>query len=326
MASTASSDGGPQQLPAQLAEVLGTTIALLSVPALLAISAVGLLLLAWCIPCAVADESEDVEQGNSASKGGGGHTARLDVLIKQGRRIHDEIEDHLSKSVELRCCHPLRPFVCCLQSTGVIRLKMWFPTLMTPMAQQKLAVLRSRMAANRKEIIEVNDSRRAEYRKWNVLDWCYFWVLALPQVSLLILSMPYFGGILVAQGLDQVSAMFPVLAPLVGVAKTGLWLVKSVSDALQSTIVQFLGKKYKQCDEASILGVVSWEDCGSWNGFWASVLPYTLFALTLAGCGFTLWITVQRISTRRENKRFNAAVRAKLLKLPSGRALGNTML
>ena len=56
MASTASSDGGPQQLPAQLAEVLGTTIALLSVPALLAISAVGLLLLAWCIPCAVADE------------------------------------------------------------------------------------------------------------------------------------------------------------------------------------------------------------------------------------------------------------------------------
>jgi hypothetical protein len=299
---------------ASVAELAVTfiTIAASSLPAIMLLVAL-LLAILLCSCSTSTDVEADPKVGRSQKTS--------DELVKERHRAHDEMLTILTRA-PLVCCHPLRCLCCCVNK---MTLKRWFPSLLPLKERQRIEELQEQIDELGDELGEVAGQERAANRKWSCFDWVYFSVLALPQLSLLILSTPV-GQALIDHSLRVVSSKVPSLAPFTALAQATLWLMTKLSNLINLTIIEVVGKKTQRCQDASVLGVVRWQDCSEWMGFWRPLLPYTLFLFAAVGCYFTLRCTANRISTRRENRRFNKALRERLFQLPGGRALSRKFM
>jgi hypothetical protein len=201
---------------ALVVEGLATAIALLSVPAIaLALVAALLVLVGICVPCtlcmspAEADDKKgqqfDPEAQQSPSMAPAAtledviFSARTRELLVERHRLDDEKLTLLAKA-QPRCCHALMCVVCCMSK---IAQKRYFPrTVLHTSTWQQLLALRTAIEENGRAIDARQDQRRAELRRWKCLDWTYFCVLALPQLSACVLLATPTLGYLGLAGLD----------------------------------------------------------------------------------------------------------------------------
>ena len=256
-----------------------------------------------------------------------GNTPRTQQLVREQFKLADSIEE-TRIAAAIRWWHPLRCLACCCFCSSSHRLwmKQCCPTLLSRDVQRRLVELEASLVQTRREIDRKKESKRKERQKWTLLDGLKFWGLAaLPSLLVLLLSTPSLGPRLARKGLAQVGDSVPALMPLCALARIALEGMEWISKELQALIVHYLGHTFKQCDVRDTF-LVKWHDCGRWSAFWTLVLPWALFGLGALGCFITLWLYYHHITNGRETKRFNAAIKNKLLSLNEPTGNRKTML